>query len=126
METLPSTIQLTSKAAAKIKTMSQKQGASSPSLRISIAPGGCTGAGYQYRMSFGGEISPDDTVAEADGAMVLVEASSLPILKGSVVDYEESLMHSGFVVNNPNAVSTCACGSSFTTSDSQGSLHVVR
>ena len=125
MDAHHSDIRLTPKAAEKIKALSKKQGVSFFALRIAINPGGCTGQGYQYRMSFGGEVAPDDAVTETDGAQVLVNASSLPLLRGALVDYEESLMHSGFIIQNPNAVSTCACGLSFTTSESQGPLHTA-
>lgn len=80
-------------------------------LRIAIAGGGCSG--FQYGMSLEQEKSEDDVVVECGGVTLLVDPLSAPLLEGVTVDFVESLTGSGFKFENPNATSTCACGSSF-------------
>jgi len=80
-------------------------------LRISITGGGCSG--FQYHFSFDDLIEEDDLVIEKDGATLLVDAISYQYLLGAELDYQESLQGAQFVINNPNAKSTCGCGSSF-------------
>jgi len=87
-------------------------------LRVFVAGGGCSG--YQYGMAIAQEIDEDDFVFEQDGVKVLVDPESAPLLKGAEIDYVEDIMKSGFTIFNPNAVKSCACGSSFDTADSSG------
>ncbi|HYC11605.1 MAG TPA: iron-sulfur cluster assembly accessory protein [Nitrososphaerales archaeon] len=107
-------VQLTERAAAELKLYLQKQGKPSAALRIFVTAGGCSG--LSYGMVVDDKITDDDFVIQVDGAKVVVDRSSAPFIAGSVVDYKvEKLMGGGFVVNNPNAVSTCGCGESFKT-----------
>jgi iron-sulfur cluster insertion protein len=78
---------------------------------VFVTGGGCSG--FQYGFSFDDQIAEDDTLAECDGVRVAVDALSFQYLSGSEVDYLEDLSGSRFVVNNPNAETTCGCGSSF-------------
>jgi iron-sulfur cluster assembly accessory protein len=78
---------------------------------VFITGGGCSG--FQYGFSFDEESADDDTVIQRDGVTVLVDPLSYPYLAGSEVDYSEGLEGSRFVVNNPNASTTCGCGASF-------------
>lgn len=80
-------------------------------LRVYVRGGGCSG--YQYGMSFESKISDDDTEVERDGVKVVVDPQSAPLLQGAEIDYVESLQGSGFSVKNPQAKTTCGCGSSF-------------
>ena len=80
-------------------------------LRVSVDGGGCSG--FQYNFAFDDKINEDDTVMEKNGATMLVDVSSMQYLNGAEVDYVEGLEGARFVVNNPNAASTCGCGSSF-------------
>lgn len=80
-------------------------------LRIAITGGGCSG--FQYSMSLEAERAEDDHVIEIDGVTVLVDPLSAPLLTGVTVDFVDSLSGSGFKFDNPNATSSCACGSSF-------------
>src|SRR5271154_4712851 len=81
-------------------------------VRLEVAGGGCSG--YQYKIDFAtGFDAAEDVIIERDGAKLVVDKTSLDLLKGSEVDYGESLMEAGFRVNNPNASSSCGCGSSF-------------
>lgn len=80
-------------------------------LRVYVKGGGCHG--YQYGMSFESTIGDDDTVIEKGAVKVIMDSQSAPLLVGSEVDYTESMQGSGFVVKNPQAKTTCGCGSSF-------------
>ena len=80
-------------------------------LRVYISGGGCSG--FQYGFAFDETVNDDDTVVEKNGATLLVDVTSMQYLNGSEVDYLEGLEGARFVVNNPNAKSTCGCGSSF-------------
>jgi iron-sulfur cluster assembly accessory protein len=105
-------IEITQNAAAHIRKMLAKRGASETGLRIAVKAGGCSG--FEY--TFGWEQAPRDAdvVFEGDGgAKVYVDPRSLRFLDGTVVDYDTSLLSKGFVLNNPHAKSTCGCGVSF-------------
>lgn len=98
-------------AAAKVKTLVEEENNPNLKLRVSVDGGGCSG--FQYGFAFDETINDDDTVIEKDGATMLVDVTSMQYLDGSEVDYLEGLEGARFVVNNPNAKSTCGCGSSF-------------
>jgi|TARA_B100000902_G_C27213473_1_gene865684 iron-sulfur cluster assembly accessory protein len=80
-------------------------------LRVAVQGGGCSG--FQYDISLEDHISQDDLVLTSNQAKVVIDPISLGFLSGSVIDYEEELIGSKFVVNNPNATSSCGCGTSF-------------
>ena len=82
-------------------------------LRIYGKGGGCSG--YQYGLSVDSKTEDDDTIIEKDGVKVIVDSQSAPMLNGAEVDYVDSLQGSGFAIKNPQAKSTCGCGSSFST-----------
>lgn len=82
-------------------------------LRIYVKGGGCSG--YQYGMSFESKMEDDDTTIEKGGVKVIIDSQSAPMLNGAEVDYVDSLQGSGFAIKNPQAKSTCGCGSSFST-----------
>jgi len=111
-----SVITLTDTAVAKVKEIVEGQGQEGAGLRIYIAGGGCSG--FKYGMALDNEPAADDEVLEFGGLRVFVDSMSLPYLRGAQVDYvEDSLLGQGFKVENPNAVSSCGCGSSFKTAD---------
>lgn len=103
-------VTLAPNAAKRIATIAAKQG-KPPVLRLSVEGGGCSG--FQYRFGLDEAPAADDTVSETDGVRLLVDAVSLDLVSGCVVDYVESLGGSAFQVTNPNAASGCGCGSSF-------------
>lgn len=105
-------------AAAKVREMIVAEGDPGLALRISVSGGGC--AGYQYGMAFARNATESDTVLEQAGFRVLVDAESARFLQGVVVDYVDSLMGSGFKIENPNARSTCGCGNSFAVDEEEG------
>lgn len=107
-------VQLTDRAAVELKAYLGKQGKPGAALRIFVTAGGCSG--LSYGMVVDDKVNDDDYSIDVGGAKVLVDRSSAPFIAGSVIDYKaEKLMGGGFVVNNPNAVSTCGCGESFKT-----------
>ena len=111
-------ISITDKAAERVKALLKEKEVASGALRVFVAGGGCSG--YQYGMAIAQEIDEDDFVIEYDGVKLLVDPESAPLLKGAEIDYVEDVMKSGFTIFNPNAVKSCACGSSFDTADSAG------
>jgi iron-sulfur cluster assembly protein len=105
-------IQISETAARKIRTLMVKQGINEGGLRVGVKGGGCSGLSY----TFAWERQPrlgDEVYQGPDGAKIFVDRKSLLYLDGTVLDYDTSLMTKGFVFNNPNAKSTCGCGSSF-------------
>lgn len=80
-------------------------------LRVAVEGGGCSG--FQYEIKLEGDPAPDDLVLEKDGQRVLVDAVSLPFLTNAVIDYTQELIGARFVIENPNATSSCGCGTSF-------------
>jgi iron-sulfur cluster insertion protein len=103
-------ITVTPEAASKIKAFIADE-PDALGLRIYVKGGGCSG--YSYGMALEPTISEDDTVIEKDGIQVIVDPQSLPLIQDSVVDYSDSLMGAGFQIKNPQAKTTCGCGSSF-------------
>ena len=80
-------------------------------LRIYVRGGGCNG--YQYGMAFESKMADDDTIIEKGDVKVIMDSQSAPLLQGAEVDYVDSLQGSGFSIKNPQAKTTCGCGSSF-------------
>ena len=87
-------------------------------LRVFVSGGGCSG--MQYGMAFQDEAEEHDTVVDIEGVRLFIDPTSLVYLKGANIDYVDNLIGGGFRIDNPNAVSSCGCGSSFKTNDSQG------
>src|SRR6185503_11701099 len=111
METTSTAINLTDKAAGKIKDLlAANEGASESALRIAVRGGGCSG--FQYALALD-QRKDDDHVFEHQGVSVVVDKVSMQFVFGSEVDYVDGLQGAGFVVNNPNVVAACGCGSSF-------------
>ncbi|TFF19718.1 iron-sulfur cluster insertion protein ErpA [Jiella endophytica] len=109
-ETLSKPVVLSDSAVRRISSiLSKSEG--SPSLRISVEGGGCSGFSYKYDLTSDRE--EDDLVIEKDGARVVVDPVSLVYLEGSVVDFVDDLMGQSFQIRNPNAVASCGCGTSF-------------
>src|SRR2546426_1209013 len=103
-------ITLTENAASQIKTLLKDQDAPGKALRVYVEAGGCSG--MEYGMAFD-EKKADDEVISQDGVSVVIDPMSANFLKGSVIDYVDSLQGSGFKIQNPNVHSSCGCGKSF-------------
>lgn len=106
-----SAMTFTDSAANKVKSLIEEEGNHNLKLRVYITGGGC--AGFSYGFTLDEEIKEGDTLIENQGVTLLVDPMSIQYLMGSEVDYTEGLQGSQFVVRNPNATSTCGCGSSF-------------
>lgn len=111
-------ISITDKGAEKVREFlaAQQADVSLAGLRVGVRGGGCSG--FQYQLAFD-EQREGDEVFEDHGLKLLVDGPSLPYVRGSVIDYEESLQGAGFKVSNPNVVAACGCGSSFRVADEE-------
>jgi iron-sulfur cluster insertion protein len=107
----PSGINLSARAVQKVRELVEEEQNPGLKLRVYITGGGCSG--FQYGFTFEDAAADDDTVIEREGVAVLVDPMSFQYLVGSEVDYTEGLEGSRFVINNPNATTTCGCGASF-------------
>jgi iron-sulfur cluster insertion protein len=104
-------LSLTAAAAAKVAELVRDEGNPGLKLRVYINGGGCSG--FQYGFSFDEQAAEDDLRVERDGTTLLVDPLSLQYLMGAEIDYAESLSGAQFTIRNPNAKTTCGCGSSF-------------
>jgi len=103
-------VSLTQAAAARVRWIAERQG-KLPRLRLAVEGGGCSG--FTYRYGLADDVEADDSVTSTDGVELVVDAMSLDLLRGSRIDYVESLGGASFQVTNPNAASGCGCGASF-------------
>lgn len=101
----------TDSAASKVKELIEEEGNPGLKLRVFVTGGGCSG--FQYGFTFDEEVNEDDTTMEKNGVTLLIDPMSYQYLVGAEIDYSEGLEGSQFVIRNPNATSTCGCGSSF-------------
>lgn len=106
-------IEITENAIKKIQRMVQDEQAEGKHLRICVEGGGCSG--LQYGLKFDDHVHEDDEIIDCGKFQVVVDRMSLPFLEGAQVDYRDTLMDSGFKIQNPQAKSTCGCGQSFST-----------
>jgi iron-sulfur cluster insertion protein len=105
-------LRLTEAAARRINKVVADENNPALMVRLEVLGGGCSG--YQYKFNFDSLFDAnEDVLVERDGAKLVVDKTSLELLQGSEVDYGESLMEAGFQIKNPNATSSCGCGSSF-------------
>jgi iron-sulfur cluster insertion protein len=104
-------LRISASAARRIAALVAAENNAALGMRVSVSGGGC--AGFQYGFSFDDARNSDDRVFERDGAKVVVDEVSLEFLKGAEIDFVEDLLGSYFKVQNPNATSSCGCGSSF-------------
>lgn len=109
------TLTLTAGALSQLKSLLEKEANSDLALRVFVSGGGCSG--LQYGMAFDDNVRPGDEIVEQEGVRVLVDDFSAPYLRGSEIDFVDSLMGAGFTVHNPNAVRSCSCGHSFDTGE---------
>lgn len=105
-------ISLTEAAARRINKVIRDENNPQLMVRLEVLGGGCSG--YQYKFGFDTNFSQnEDIVFERDGAKLVIDTTSLELVNGSQIDYAETLMEAGFQVKNPNATSSCGCGTSF-------------
>ena len=108
---------LTTLAADKVQKILVEKGLAGYGLRVFISGGGCSG--FQYGMAFENTTEDGDSVYESNGVRLYVDSASAMYLGGATVDYVDSLMGGGFRIENPNAVSTCSCGQSFSAGEGE-------
>jgi iron-sulfur cluster insertion protein len=108
---MTSPIVFTDSAASKVRELIEEEGNPGLKLRVFVTGGGCSG--FQYGFTFDEDVAEDDTTMEKNGVMLLIDPMSYQYLVGAEIDYSEGLEGSQFVIRNPNATSTCGCGSSF-------------
>ncbi len=104
-------LQIGDGAVVRIKKLIETEGNPDMKLRISITGGGCSG--FQYNFSLDDQVNDDDVVYEKDGVNVVVDETSIPFLGGATLDFKTDLIGAYFTMENPNASSTCGCGTSF-------------
>lgn len=110
-EVASSALVVTDAAAAKVAELIAEEGNSSLKLRIYVSGGGCSG--FQYGFAFDEAVNEDDFALDKDGVTIVIDSMSYQYLVGAEIGYEDGLEGSRFVIKNPNATSTCGCGSSF-------------
>ena len=108
---LPSPLIFTDSAATKVRELIVEEGNADLKLRVFVTGGGCSG--FQYGFTFDEAMNEDDTAMEKNGVTLLIDAMSFQYLVGAEIDYQEGIEGAQFVIKNPNASSTCGCGSSF-------------
>jgi iron-sulfur cluster insertion protein len=108
---MPMPFVFTDAAADKVKQLIEEEGNPDLKLRVFVQGGGCSG--FQYGFTFDEEINEDDTVMDKAGVQLLVDSMSYQYLVGAEIDYKDDLNGAQFVIKNPNATTTCGCGSSF-------------
>ena len=111
MEQMPAPLVFTDNAAKKVKELIEEEGSTDLKLRVFVSGGGCSG--FQYGFTFEEEVNDDDTQVQKDSVTLLIDPMSLQYLMGAEIDYHDSLQGSQFVIRNPQATTTCGCGSSF-------------
>ena len=101
----------TDNAVRKVKELIDEEGSPDLKLRVFVTGGGCSG--FQYGFTFDEEVNDDDTIVEKGGVQLLIDSMSYQYLVGAEIDYKDDLEGAQFVIKNPNATTTCGCGSSF-------------
>ena len=111
IEEMPTPINFSDNAVKKVKELIEEEGTPELKLRVFVSGGGCSG--MQYGFTFEESVNEDDTKVEKDNVMLLIDPMSLQYLTGAEIDYQDNVQGSQFVIKNPNATTTCGCGSSF-------------
>jgi iron-sulfur cluster assembly protein len=120
-QTQTAQLNLTTSAAHAVEELLAKRDLEGYALRVFVSGGGCSG--FQYGMALEDNIRETELVTEQHGVKIVVDEISVNYLAGATVDYVDEVMGSGFKIENPNAVASCGCGSSFRTSEDPGHAH---
>jgi iron-sulfur cluster insertion protein len=110
-EQMPEPLVFSDSAADKVRQLIEEEGNPELKLRVFVTGGGCSG--FQYGFTFDESVAEDDTTMQKGGVTLLIDPMSLQYLMGAEIDYQENIEGAQFVIKNPNATSTCGCGSSF-------------
>jgi iron-sulfur cluster assembly accessory protein len=112
------TVTITEGALSQLRSLLEKEANPDLGLRVFVSGGGCSG--LQYGMAFDDNVRPGDEIVTQGDVRILIDDFSAPYIRGSEIDYVDSLMGAGFTVHNPNAVRSCSCGHSFDTGEDAG------
>ena len=112
-----SVITLTETAGAKVKEFLESQNREDLALRVYVKPGGCSGFSYGMGLD---EPKESDNTFEVEGIRVVIDPQSFRFVQGAVIDYKDAMMGGGFAITNPNAMSSCGCGTSFRPKEEEG------
>lgn len=112
-------VNLTDQALVQLKGLMHQQQLDTIGLRVFVSPGGCSG--FQYGMRFEDTHMDGDAIEDRDGVTLFVDEFSAQYLEGAEIDYIDELMGGGFTIHNPNAITSCSCGQSFTAAGDGGS-----
>lgn len=110
---MPVPLQFSDAAATKVKELISEENNPALKLRVFVSGGGCSG--FQYGFTFDENVAEDDTQVEKQGVTLLIDPLSFQYLAGAEIDYQDDLEGAQFIIKNPNAKTTCGCGSSFST-----------
>jgi len=102
---------VTEQASARVRTLAEREGRPEAILRLRVVAGGCNG--FSYRLSLEDTVTEEDLVIAGEGVRVLVDPRSIPLVRGSTLDFSDALLGGGLKVRNPNVSHECACGDSF-------------
>src|ERR1700739_2255044 len=108
---IPGPLKFSDAAAAKVKQLIDEEGNPALKLRVFVQGGGCSG--FQYGFTFDEEVTEDDSVMDKKGVQLLIDSMSYQYLVGAEIDYKADINGAQFVIKNPNATTTCGCGSPF-------------
>ena len=108
---MPTPVNFTDNAVSKVKELIEEEGTADLKLRVFVSGGGCSG--FQYGFTFEESVNDDDSKVTKDSVTLLIDPMSLQYLTGAEIDYQDNVQGSQFVIKNPQATSTCGCGSSF-------------
>ena len=108
---MPTPVNFTDNAVSKVKELIEEEGTADLKLRVFVSGGGCSG--FQYGFTFEESVNDDDTKVTKDSVTLLIDPMSLQYLTGAEIDYQDNVQGSQFIIKNPQATSTCGCGSSF-------------
>ena len=122
MNEMPAPLNFTDAAAEKVRSLIEEEGNPELKLRVFVTGGGCSG--FQYGFTFDEAVAEDDTAMVKNGVTLLIDPMSYQYLVGAEIDYQEGLEGAQFVIKNPNATTTCGCGSSFTGFGSTGGITI--
>ncbi|MGM8216779.1 HesB/IscA family protein [Bacillaceae bacterium W0354] len=111
-------IELTEQARLQIKEMMKDETADQVYLRFGVKGGGCSG--LSYKLGFDYEVNETDELFENDEIPLVIAKMDLPIIEGTTIDFKQNMMGGGFTIDNPNAIVSCGCGSSFKTKEREG------
>lgn len=112
-------INITDNARLQILEMMKEESEENVHLRFGVKGGGCSG--LSYAMGFEQEINEDlDTVEEVNGISLVIQTMDIPVVKGTTIDFKQNMMGGGFTIDNPNAIVSCGCGSSFKAAEREG------